>query len=38
MYTNDDYFEKWMQKLYGEVRDISKYLKASPRRKGSFRR
>jgi hypothetical protein len=28
MYTNDDYFEKWMQKLYGEVRDMSKYLKA----------
>ncbi|MDR1582839.1 MAG: helix-turn-helix domain-containing protein [Prevotellaceae bacterium] len=29
MYANDDYFEKWMQKLYGEVRDISKHLKAS---------
>lgn len=29
MYTNGDYFEKWMQKLYGEVCGISKYLKAS---------
>jgi DNA-binding transcriptional MerR regulator len=27
MYTNDDYFEKWMQKLYSEIRDISGYLK-----------
>lgn len=29
MYANDEHFEKWMQKLYSEVRDISGYLKAS---------
>ena len=28
MYANDDYFTKWMEKLYGELREITKYFKA----------
>ena len=28
MYVNDDYFEKCMQKLHGELREITKYFKA----------
>jgi hypothetical protein len=28
MFANDDYFEKWMQKLYNEIHDITKYFRA----------
>jgi len=28
MYANDDYFTKWMEKIYGEIREVTKYFKA----------
>jgi hypothetical protein len=29
MYVNDDYFNKWMEKLYGRICDIFKVINAS---------
>jgi len=28
MFVNDNHFDEWMKKLYGEVREVTKYFKA----------